>query len=549
MFRIILPICLFAASLHAETIEATGTITRVTLYPTGASVARSVEFTAPAGIHDLIVPGLPAGTPAGGLRVTGSDGVTIGAVSLAEGRLPAVGNKTTPEVKAAEDEVKRLEADLRAKTAAVATIRLKADAANEQVAFLHGIAQAKAGAALSAATLDDLRAITNLVGEQVLAALTTALTAEQEAITADLALEPDHKALEQAQQALAALADKDQNTSTLLLTIETASDGPARIEVMTITGDAGWQPVYDLRLTRGDSPSLLMERGVLVTQVSGEDWRGVDLTLSTARPSEQSDPSEVWTRRRNIVSEEELARLQAEDNERDAGGMAEPVMEPEVVVEEAAFGGYYIEMQGTTFTYHFPTPVDLRNGVDSLRLSLGDVTLTPKIVAEAVPSRDETAFLVADLENTGAETLLPGHALLYLDGALVGETDLDLIPVNGKSKIGFGAIDGIRLSRTVPQKSEGDQGILTKSNRQDETAILKIENLTAENWPMRVIDTVPYSEQDDLVVTYTADPPVTTADADGRRGVLTWEFDLAAGQTQEITLQHSLEWPDGFVLQ
>jgi hypothetical protein len=40
------------------------------------------------------------------------------------------------------------------------------------------------------------------------------------------------------------------------------------------------------------------------------------------------------------------------------------------------------------------------------------------------PSRDETAFLLADIENTGTETLLPGHALLYLDDALVGEADL-----------------------------------------------------------------------------------------------------------------------------
>ncbi len=550
MFRFVLPFCLIALPLHAETIEATGTIARVTLYPSGASVVRTVEFTAPAGRHDLVIPGLPAETPAQALRVTGPDGITIGAVSLAVGRLPAVGDQTPAPVRAAEDEVKRLEAALREKTTAVAAIRLKAEAANQQVAFLQGIAQTKAGDSLSAATLDDLRAITTLVGEQVLAARTTALAAEQQAITAELALEPDQKALENARQALVALTDKDLNSATLSLTVQTTTDGPTRIEVTTVTGGAGWQPVYDLRLTRGDAPSLLIERGVLVGQSSGEDWRGVDLTLSTARPSEQSNPSEVYSYPSSIVSEEELARLRAQNDDSMAGGMGEPVMEPEVVAEASGrFADFNIEMQGTTFTYHFADPVDLRNGVDSLRLSMGPVTLVPKIVAEAVPSRDETAFLVADVENTGTETLLPGGALLYLDGALVGETELDLIPVNGKSKIGFGAIDGLRLTRTVPDRTEGDQGILTKSNRRDETAILKIENLTAENWPMRVIDTVPYSQQDDLVVTYTADPPVTTADAEGKRGVLTWQFDLAGGQSQEITLQHSLEWPEGFILQ
>jgi hypothetical protein len=63
MFRIVLLFCLLAATLHAETIEATGTITRVTLYPSGASVVRAIEFDAPAGVHDLIIPGLPAKPP------------------------------------------------------------------------------------------------------------------------------------------------------------------------------------------------------------------------------------------------------------------------------------------------------------------------------------------------------------------------------------------------------------------------------------------------------------------------------------------------------
>ena len=65
---------------------------------------------------------------------------------------------------------------------------------------------------------------------------------------------------------------------------------------------------------------------------------------------------------------------------------------------------------------------------------------------------------------------------------------------------------------------------------------------------MRLIDLVPYSEQDDLEITTSANPVPTETDVDGQRGILAWEFDLAAGGKQTITLEHTLSWPAEMVL-
>jgi hypothetical protein len=101
----------------------------------------------------------------------------------------------------------------------------------------------------------------------------------------------------------------------------------------------------------------------------------------------------------------------------------------------------------------------------------------------------------------------------------------------------------------MPLRAEGDRGILTTSSQIEESAVLKIENLTGESWPLRVIDQVPYSEQEDLEITFTADPAPTETDVDGQRGILAWEFDLPAGETKEITLDHLISWPKDKVLQ
>jgi hypothetical protein len=105
------------------------------------------------------------------------------------------------------------------------------------------------------------------------------------------------------------------------------------------------------------------------------------------------------------------------------------------------------------------------------------------------------------------------------------------------------------LSREVPERSTGEAGLITTSNAQEERAVLEIENLTGQAWPLRVTDQVPYSEQDDLEIAWEADPEPATESADGERGILTWEMDLAPGETRTITISTQLAWPEGMVLQ
>jgi Domain of unknown function (DUF4139) len=154
--------------------------------------------------------------------------------------------------------------------------------------------------------------------------------------------------------------------------------------------------VYDMRLTWQGEPSLTVARGVLVSQSSGEDWAGVDLTLSTAQPSQQSEPTPLWPELRQIAPEEEAMARLAEDGMVVAeamAGMAEPVMEPEVVAAPA-------ELEGDVVVYRYPTPVDIANGVEEVRLALDEVILAPKVQAYAVPRFDKTAFVMAEFINS-----------------------------------------------------------------------------------------------------------------------------------------------------
>ena len=171
------------------------------------------------------------------------------------------------------------------------------------------------------------------------------------------------------------------------------------------------------------------------------------------------------------------------------------------------------------------------------------------IYPQAVPRYDRTAFLMASFTNDTGEMILPGVAYRFSDGTLKGSTNLEGIPAGDTAELAFGAIDANRLTRDMPRRAEGDTGILTNSSQIEETAILRLKNLSAEVWPIHLLDRVPYSEQEDLEISYTADPAPTQTDVKGQRGILAWEFDIAVGETKAVTLNHLIRWPEGQAVQ
>ncbi|MFN3209828.1 MAG: DUF4139 domain-containing protein [Roseovarius sp.] len=529
----------------AEDFALTSDVGAVTLYPHGATITRQVPYSIPAGQHQLILTDLPRETPLASVRVA-VEGAAMGSVTARRDFVPPRSDAENAALEAAQDEVERLEDALRDARAAVKTIRLEAEAARARVAFLEKLGEGEGVTALDIAALRDLSA---MIGEETLAALRTAQDAERRADAVSRSLEDLEEELERAKQAEAALVPEDEDRAMLAVAVSAEAAAEGVLTVTYNTDAAGWEPVYDLRLDRA-SGALTLERGAYVAQSTGENWEAAELTLSTVRPSEQTAPSEVWPWLRRIYEEQmpqppmPLSRSTAQADMA-AGSAKEEAMAimPEPVTAAADFDGLSV-------TYSYPGRVSVATGADRVRLALGTLETQAETVARAVPLNDASAFLVAEFTNDMGELILPtSEASFYLDGRFVGQRYIDLIASGEEAELSFGPIDGLRLTRTVEDRAEGDRGVISKSSRMTETVRIEVENLTGEAWPLRVLDRVPYSEQEDLKITWTASPEPAETGVDDKRGVLAWEFDLPAGETETIRLEHTIEWPDGMILQ
>lgn len=528
----VLPLALMPLPALADVITAASRVTAVTIYPQGARVTREVTFAAPQGRHDLRIADLPAGLDPELIRIAAVQGATTAGFSLQEGGAGPAQPLPTPELDAA---IATAQAARDAAALALEAIDARIDAAEAQIGFLRA-ASAEVGAGKT-----DLAAIARSIGTEVLAI--------RQAMAADRAARPAaDRALAEADARLtAALAARDDrraeqaDPAQLAVAVTLPAAGEAQLTVVHFIEDASWRPVYDADLTRAPEPALRLDRGALVSQASGEDWRGVELTLSTARPSQQAAPSELWPDLRRV--EKPLppgAMMKSGDAE--MAFEAAPVMAA-APVEDRALAG----IDGDVVAYRAPGAADVASGVEDLRIALGEMQFAPKVEARAVPRVDATAFVVAEFENH-AEVLLPGRVMLSREGALVGATDLPLVAAGAEVTLPFGAIDGLKLTREMPQNMQGDAGFLSSDTARSEVSVLRVENLTGESWPVHLVDQVPYSEQAELQIDWKATPAPAETEPDGKRGLMGWRFALPPGGVQEVRLEVSLRWPEGLEL-
>src|SRR6202008_1055164 len=78
--------------------------------------------------------------------------------------------------------------------------------------------------------------------------------------------------------------------------VDVEAPGRASLDVEYLVSRTGWQPSYDLR-ARQDLKGVDLTYRARVWQQTGEDWKDVDVALSTASPqrgAQGPEPQPVW---------------------------------------------------------------------------------------------------------------------------------------------------------------------------------------------------------------------------------------------------------------
>lgn len=536
MRALVLCLSLLPFSAAADVIALSAPITEVTVYAEGAVVSRQSAVELSEGTHTLRITGLD---PA--LSFTGFDvdlvGATITSRTWRDADERPYRAPRTPDWLAAKAALDQAEEALRAHQDLITRTLAQAQAAQDQIDFLNDISLPEA----TATDVDTLRAIGQLIASDGTAARAAIADAQAQAralerLTPDLAFAHD-----QARAALREVEPRRETPAVLDLAITVAQAGQGNLTLRYSVQDANWAPFYTVRLNNDDTLSI--KRSIGIAQYGAEDWTNAAATVSTLNLLERLEPGALWSRRLRIEDEEDVQKrgVQMRSNMADA----EMVLEEPVIVEESVATA---DFSGVGVSYALAQPVTIKAGGDVLLVALDTLTLDADLAARAVPRLDETAYREVTIVNTTPEIMLPGEAQLFVGDQAIGTTNLALLPPDAETEIFFGPIQGLRLTRTVLDRNEGDRGIISRSNERRERIRLDMENLTKRAWDIELREAVPYSEQEDLVIDWTASPAPDIDGLDDRRGILAWNMQLEPGDTAQVTVDTEITWPEDKVL-
>ena len=542
-------ISLMASGALADEFTLDSTVSAATIYPNGATLVRSMEFDIPAGQHTLLIYDIPYEFKAETLQILGGEGLVFGASRVVSSRVQP-DDLSIERRQKLESEIASLEAKITVTQEESAAAGLLINAASARIKLLDSIGNQQAqgaAAALEAATISvaTLSALVSLVGSETLSALQDAQAARVEIARINKGAEALRTQLQDAREALARLEQPSDWAYGLALEVSAEAAASGTLQISYVIEDAYWEPVYNFALDT-ENQRVTVERKVIVSQFTGENWENAMVTVSTSTPFSQG---------RYALPGVNLAKFGPPAPQLQARVMsleAPTPTAPEVVMveEPAMMAAVTPYLQGVTVNYTLPAGTTIRTDDEGTLITLNSAEYDVALSARAnMAARSQSAYLIAKMVNDSSEPFLPGEASYFRDGAFVASGPIPMVAAGATAEFDFGKVDGLTIARTVLRREDGSSGVLTTSNDRMVEYEYNIENVTQRAWDVIVYDRVPVSEQEELIIDWSARPRPSETNVNGQRGVLAWAFTLESGNSRAIKLSYELQWPDGNVLQ
>ncbi len=561
-----------AATDAAEAITVDSKIAAATVYPDRAVVSRVATAKVGAGTNEIVFAGLPSGLVDDSVQVTAKGSVVASLLDIAT-RTVFVTAEPDARVKTLEDKLVELRREERALNDQNALLE-------SQRALLGTIEKAYTTPAPAAvgATPPARPALEDY-------AKLLSFSAEQRARLDEQArkLERDRAALGEKIAACEAQLNEIRGkqpgrraTKAVAVRLAAPAAGELEVRLSYAISGASWTPAYDARLRSAERKVQLDAFG-LVRNATGEDWKNVELTLSTARPGLGGSAPEVapWyvdvferparpasgsaaSSQRGSASEpavfNNLRMLSTSSDQyflnrsASAPASAEPA--------EATLAAAEIASAATSANFRIATPVTLASDNTPQRVPVGAATFAAGLQYQATPKLQETAYLAAYVLNTSELPFLGGAMNVFLDDTFVASSRLATTMPGEKFTLNLGADEGISIKRKIVSRFTEDTGFTTRSRRTTYEILVTVTNNKRTAERIVVKDAAPVARDEKILVKLIAPmerellkpedaalQPPRPGIARAADGKITWRFDLKPGERRELPLKFSIEHP------
>jgi uncharacterized protein (TIGR02231 family) len=341
-----------------------------------------------------------------------------------------------------------------------------------------------------------------------------------------------------------------QESFRLVVGVEVSGEGEFELEVSYLVNRASWTPLYDLRFST-TSDIVHLSYLAEITQSTGEDWIGANLTLSTAKPGLGTLPPKLqpWyiDNVRPQITRQRLSRFAAqppllpsiaapagEENWQEEDEAKEDSLIPaETVTAE-------VSKEGSVVTFKLNSGGNIPSDGAPHKTTIFNDDYPCNFDYVAMPRLVSFAYLQANVKNSpNGATLLPGKANIFRDHVFIGITRLENIAPGQEFKLNLGIDEGLKIERDLVERLV-DKRLISNQRRITYSYRLIITNLLEKQVNLKVTEQLPVSRNEQIKVRLTRSNPQIQL---GEMGILEWELTFAAQERREIYYQFNLEHP------
>jgi uncharacterized protein (TIGR02231 family) len=544
----------FAAALGAAEVKTPDAKPReVTVYADRAEVVRVFKGDLAAGEQSLLFDNLPANVDFSSIRVEGT-----GAFTLIDIR------PETVQVKEVANEAIRA---LQAKIQAQEIVQKELALAEGRVAFRRGALDKVLGRLTSVGKesanpeMDPLKwaAYLDFQAEQQVAL-------DKEATDLAKRVKESRQLVDTYNREISALngnLSRSRNLARVNLDVKAA--GAAEVRLSYVVHGPSWKPVYDLRAdTKGKTLEITYHAEL--RQSTGEDWQGVALKLSTAEPSvggrepemspwflAKAEPvaldelrreSESLDRRGSVVAGRTAGEKQnflAADNRFNAFTATSAGKLADATVSTAA-----VVAGGTAATYVIERTTDIKSDNKLAKVTVMRLLLPSTYRHSCVPKLSGYVYLKTHATNKSDFTLLPGRTSVFLDGAFVANSSMDLVPAGQEFWTFLGVDQSVSVERKELARREESSGVFGKKTlRTVFDQVFKVKNGKATEIDLVIWDQLPMGDHEDIKV--VLEEPKYEKDSESFKMTETkfveWRHAVKAGEKRDVPFRFAIERP------
>lgn len=527
------------AQNSAKQVEAVSTIVRVTVYTDRAQVTRMAEVELKQGLNAVTYKNLPWQIDENSFRARSDNAGNIRILGI-ETAAYFVEKPVDEKIRGLEDEIEKLNDEDNAFQDELSVLKVEQD-------FLSTIKVQT----VEKASKDTATAQSDVANyREVLEFIKQSLT-ENTAKSRDIEV----KRRELARKLSARRGDllNLQNSPHLELrsvtvNLEAAKAGKANMELSYVISRATWFPKYDLRVMVKDKKVELSYYGFVI-QNTGEDWKDVELTLSTAKPSmgaqmpelagwflESKELPQAYESAANQKLPEFASRLKVTGDAQVTGLTVSSF-------PDAARNAYDTTEKVSPISFKIKTNQAIPSDNSIHKTTILAQEFDAAFSYESIPKLSSYAYLKTTLTNTTSYPLLAGAMNIFWASDFVGTSWTQAVAPSEKFDAFLGVDETIKIERKQEKKFADQTGGFLKSAKKRSTFGYRITINNYQTVPVELIltDQIPVAQSADIAVELISSEP--EPDENASDGKMKWKLSLLPGEKKEIYFEFAVYAP------